>query len=168
MATNRTILDHIGHTPLLKLNHVTDSPGVDIYVKCEFTNPGGSIKDRVRIASIRGGKILEQLDGAIDGWVAFVGTGGTLLGVAQALKEEYPNLKVVGVVATDCAGKKAFTAACHREPTYVRQSRWRRPWKTDQRLCLWSSTEEIGISPNTRTNITSSRYPKRQANNDYI
>lgn len=29
-----TILDHIGNTPLLKLNKVTDDLGVDIYVKC--------------------------------------------------------------------------------------------------------------------------------------
>lgn len=36
-----TILNHIGNTPLLKLNRVTAGLGVDIYVKCEFTNPGG-------------------------------------------------------------------------------------------------------------------------------
>ena len=39
MTKRATILDHIGNTPLLKLNHVTDNLGVDIYVKCEFTNP---------------------------------------------------------------------------------------------------------------------------------
>ena len=37
MTTNATILNHIGNTPLLKLNHVTKGLGVDIYVKCEFT-----------------------------------------------------------------------------------------------------------------------------------
>ena len=37
-----------------------------------------------------GPEILEQMDGPIDGWVASVGTGGTLLGVAQTLKEEQP------------------------------------------------------------------------------
>ncbi len=52
MADRTTILDHIGATPLLKLNHVTDSLGVDIYVKCEFTNPGGSIKDRMALCMI--------------------------------------------------------------------------------------------------------------------
>ena len=227
MTEKATILDHIGNTPLLKLNHVTDSLGVDIYVKCEFTNPGGSIKDRmalcmideaekrgdlkpggtivdqstgntgpalsfvgavkgyevkiflpaqlssaynsadrVRIARLYGAdvtpidlneflenadqlqgieraatfvairmkqcydlqqsdssnwwanqlcnvdntkshrehtgrEILAQMDGPIDGWVASVGTGGTLLGVAQTLKETFPDLKVAGVVPTD-------------------------------------------------------------------
>ena len=37
-----------------------------------------------------GREIVEQMDGKIDAWVASVGTGGTLLGVAQTLKEEYP------------------------------------------------------------------------------
>jgi len=227
MTEKISILDHIGNTPLLKLNHVTDSLGVDIYVKCEFTNPGGSIKDRmalcmiqeaekrgdlkpggtivdqstgntgpalsfvgntmgykvqiflpaqlksaynsadrVRIARLYGAnvtpidlnefienaddlqgieraatfvairmkqaydlqqndssywwanqlcnvdntkahreftgtEIMQQMDGQIDGWVASVGTGGTLLGVAQTLKERYPDMKVAGVVPTD-------------------------------------------------------------------
>ncbi len=48
-----------------------------------------------------GREILEQMDGRIDGWVASVGTGGTLLGVAQTLKESHPELKVAGVVPTD-------------------------------------------------------------------
>jgi len=227
MTEKISILDHIGNTPLLKLNHVTDSLDVDIYVKCEFTNPGGSIKDRMALCMIReaekrgdlkpggtivdqstgntgpalsfvgntmgyqvqiflpaqlksaynsadrvriarlyganvtpidlndfmenaealqgieraahfvairmkqaydlqqnnplywwanqlcnvdntkahreftGTEILDQMHGPIDGWVASVGTGGTLLGVAQTLKEKYPDLKVAGVVPTD-------------------------------------------------------------------
>ena len=48
-----------------------------------------------------GREILQQMDGQIDGWVASVGTGGTLLGVYQTLKAEHPNLKVAGVVPTD-------------------------------------------------------------------
>ena len=48
-----------------------------------------------------GREILQQMGGKIDGWVASVGTGGTLLGVAQTLKEKYPELKVAGVVPTD-------------------------------------------------------------------
>ena len=48
-----------------------------------------------------GREIGQQMDGKIDAWVASVGTGGTLLGVAQTLKEEFPDLKVAGVVPTD-------------------------------------------------------------------
>ncbi len=46
------ILDNIGNTPLIKLAKVIDSPDVDIYVKCEFLNPGGSIKDRMALCMI--------------------------------------------------------------------------------------------------------------------
>ena len=52
MTENATILDHIGNTPLLRLGRISDSLGVDIFVKCEFTNPGGSIKDRMALCMI--------------------------------------------------------------------------------------------------------------------
>ena len=222
-----TILNQIGDTPLLKLTRVNEEAEVDLYVKCEFMNPGGSIKDRmalmmiqeaeergdlkpdgkiieqstgntgpavafvggvkgypvqlfmpaqlgsaynpadrIRIAKLfgcqvtpvdlqdhlqnldglseveraaafvavrmklcadlqeddpaiwwsnqlcnpdntkahragTGREILEQLDGRVDAWVASVGTGGTMLGVAQALKAANPDLVVAGVVPTD-------------------------------------------------------------------
>jgi len=222
-----SILQQIGNTPLLKLRKVTNGLDAEIYVKCEFLNPGGSIKDRmalrmveeaekrgqlkpggvivdqstgntgpalafvgavkgykvqlflpaqlsssynpadrIRIARLFGCKvtsidlenhivnieqldrvdkaasfvairmkqcydmqksdptawwanqlcnpdnakahregtgieILEQTDGKIDAWVTSIGTGGTLLGVAQALKSAIPNLIIAGVLPTD-------------------------------------------------------------------
>jgi cysteine synthase A len=221
------ILGQIGNTPLLKLTRVIESPDVEIYVKCEFMNPGGSIKDRMALSMIEGAEksgklksggtivdqstgntgpalafvgavkgykvqlflpaqlsssynpvdririarlygcdvtlvdlqdhmdnidalddveraaafvavrmklcydlqesdpsiwwsnqlcnpdntkahreqtgaeILEQMDGRVDAWIASVGTGGTLLGVAEALKVANPDLVVSGVVPTD-------------------------------------------------------------------
>ncbi len=223
------ILGQIGNTPLLKLTRVIESPDVDIYVKCEFLNPGGSIKDRMALCMIEeaeksgrlkpggtivdqstgntgpalafvgavkgykvqlflpaqlsgsynpadrirmarlfgcevtpvdlqdhidnideldgveraaafvairmkqcydlqesdrskstwwsnqlcntdntkahrektGSEILEQMDGKVDAWVASIGTGGTLLGVAETLKEANPDLIVSGVLPTD-------------------------------------------------------------------
>ncbi len=41
------ILESIGRTPLVRLNHVTNGLECDVYAKCEFLNPGGSIKDRI-------------------------------------------------------------------------------------------------------------------------
>lgn len=43
----KTILDAIGNTPLVKLQHLSPNKDVNILVKCEFTNPSGSIKDRI-------------------------------------------------------------------------------------------------------------------------
>lgn len=44
-----------------------------------------------------GQEILEQTDGKIDYFVATTGTGGTLTGIARKLKEEIPNIKIIGV-----------------------------------------------------------------------
>ncbi len=44
-----------------------------------------------------GKEIIEQTDGKIDAFIAAVGTGGTLLGVAEALKELNPSIKIYGV-----------------------------------------------------------------------
>lgn len=47
-----SILDTIGHTPILKLNRVVPENAADVYVKLEFFNPGGSIKDRIALAMV--------------------------------------------------------------------------------------------------------------------
>jgi cysteine synthase len=83
VSTSTTILDDIGNTPLLKLNHVTDSLDADILVKCEFMNPGGSIKDPMALCMIDGaerrgdlqpgGTILDQSTGNTGPALAFVG-----------------------------------------------------------------------------------------------
>lgn len=41
------ILEVIGNTPLVRLNNVTRGLAPSVYAKCEFLNPGGSVKDRV-------------------------------------------------------------------------------------------------------------------------
>jgi cysteine synthase A len=47
------ITDLIGHTPLLKLNRVTEGVTADVVVKLELFNPGGSIKDRIGFSMIK-------------------------------------------------------------------------------------------------------------------
>jgi cystathionine beta-synthase len=37
----------VGHTPIVRLNRVSAGVPVEVYVKCEFLNPGGSHKDRL-------------------------------------------------------------------------------------------------------------------------
>lgn len=55
------ILKTIGHTPIVRLNRIGKELPCEIYVKCEFFNPGGSIKDRIGYAMVedaeRQGKI---------------------------------------------------------------------------------------------------------------
>ena len=45
-SLSQNFLDLVGNTPLVRLNAVSDATGCEIYGKCEFANPGGSVKDR--------------------------------------------------------------------------------------------------------------------------
>ncbi|MEE5756382.1 pyridoxal-phosphate dependent enzyme, partial [Streptococcus pneumoniae] len=46
------IVEVIGNTPVVKLNKVVDEDIADVYVKLEYQNPGGSVKDRIALAMI--------------------------------------------------------------------------------------------------------------------
>lgn len=49
---HNSIIDTIGKTPLVRLNHVTKGLNATIALKCEFFNPLGSVKDRIGSAMI--------------------------------------------------------------------------------------------------------------------
>ena len=42
-----SILETIGNTPLIRLRGPSEATGCEILGKCEFMNPGGSVKDRI-------------------------------------------------------------------------------------------------------------------------
>ena len=48
----KSVLEHIGGTPLVRLQHIGRGLPVPVLVKCEHLNPGGSIKDRVALAIV--------------------------------------------------------------------------------------------------------------------
>ena len=48
-TVHESVLSAIGDTPLVKLNKVVDPGGAKVLAKCEFMNPGGSIKDRMAV-----------------------------------------------------------------------------------------------------------------------
>lgn len=52
-----SILNQIGNTPLIRLEKIAaDLPGVEIWAKAEFFNPGGSVKDRAGLNMILDGE----------------------------------------------------------------------------------------------------------------
>ncbi|QSQ19248.1 pyridoxal-phosphate dependent enzyme [Pyxidicoccus parkwayensis] len=73
MDTHDNILTAIGHTPLVKLNKLVGPNDATVLVKCEFMNPGASIKDRMALYIIEkaeregklkpGGTIVENTSG---------------------------------------------------------------------------------------------------------
>jgi len=44
-----SILDAVGETPMVRLNAVTAGLACEVVAKCEFMNPGGSVKDRIGV-----------------------------------------------------------------------------------------------------------------------
>ena len=49
------LIDFIGNTPLVELNHINPNPKVKLLAKLEGHNPGGSVKDRAAFGLIQGG-----------------------------------------------------------------------------------------------------------------
>lgn len=47
------ILEAIGKTPIVKINRIAKHLDCEVYAKCEFLNPGGSVKDRIGYAMVK-------------------------------------------------------------------------------------------------------------------
>jgi cystathionine beta-synthase len=80
------VLEMVGWTPLVRLNRVTDGCRTPVYGKCEFMNPGGSVKDRIGMALIE----AAEEDGSLrPGGTVVEGTSGNTglaLAIAAAIK----------------------------------------------------------------------------------
>ncbi len=75
-----TTLDLIGNTPLVRLKGPSEETGCDIYGKCEFVNPGASVKDRAALYIVRDAEARGQLK---PGGTIVEGTAGnTGIGIA--------------------------------------------------------------------------------------
>jgi cysteine synthase A len=80
---NSSITEAFGHTPLVRLNRVTDGAGATVLGKLEFYNPSSSVKDRIGIAIVdaaeasgelpAGGTIIEATSGNTGIALAMVG-----------------------------------------------------------------------------------------------
>ncbi len=219
MKVAKNVEELIGKTPLLRLNKLSDEIGVEIYGKCEFMNPNGSVKDRIganlintainegkinndtviieptsgntgialaSICAVKGLKliltmpssmsierqkllkafgaeivltpaekgmrgavdaalelagefknsfipqqfensanpdihrrttaveILDDLDGKLDIFVAAVGTGGTITGTSEVLKQKLPDIKIAAVEPKDSAVLSGNAPAPHK------------------------------------------------------
>lgn len=84
------VLATIGHTPLVRLTRVAaDLPGIEIYGKAEYTNPGGSVKDRPALNMIldgeRTGKLTHDLV-ILDATSGNTGIAYAMIGAAKGYK----------------------------------------------------------------------------------
>jgi cysteine synthase B len=86
----RDVMGNVGNTPLLRLEKVAaEFPGIEIYAKAEYFNPGGSVKDRPalniileaeRMGKLKPGKTL------IDATSGNTGIAYAMIGAARGYK----------------------------------------------------------------------------------
>jgi len=92
MAYGKTILDHIGNTPIVEATHILKNKNVRLFFKLEGNNPGGSVKDRAAYNMIsealkrgdikKGGTLVEATSGNTGIALAFI---AQLLGLNMVL-----------------------------------------------------------------------------------
>lgn len=74
------ILQTIGQTPLVKLNHITKNTPHEFFAKVEYFNPGGSVKDRISLSIIEGAERRGELKPG--GTLVEATSGNTGIGLA--------------------------------------------------------------------------------------
>lgn len=100
-----SVVELIGQTPIVKLNHLVDENSADIYLKLEYTNPGSSVKDRIALAMIeaaeesgalkKGDTIIEPTSGNTGiglAWVAAAKGYKAILVMPETMSIERRNL----------------------------------------------------------------------------
>jgi len=98
---HNNILETIGNTPLVKINHMNTNPNVALYAKLEGFNPTGSIKDRIAL------KMIEQAeeDGVLtkDKIIIEATSGNTGIGLAMIgrVKGYKVNIVMSGAVSIE-------------------------------------------------------------------
>ncbi|MEB5630160.1 cysteine synthase A [Staphylococcus capitis] len=115
----------IGNTPVVKLRNVVDEDAADIYVKLEYQNPGGSVKDRIALAMIEkaeregkiqpGDTIVEPTSGNTGIGLAFVCAAkgyNAVFTMPETMSQERRNLlKAYGAELVLTPGSEAMKGA---------------------------------------------------------
>lgn len=75
------VLELVGNTPLVRINRMNTAPGVEVFAKLEWLNPGGSVKDRIALRMIEQAEASGALKpGKI---VLEASSGNTAIGLAM-------------------------------------------------------------------------------------
>jgi len=143
MRVKQSIIEAIGNTPLLDIQ--------GIYVKCEYLNPSGSIKDRIAKYFIERAEQTGQLqkgDTIVEASTGNTGTALAMVGAAKGYKviiymarglsrERYKMIKafnaeirIVPKNRTDIAVQKA--RALGNKPGYYHPDQFSNPWNVEE------------------------------------
>jgi cysteine synthase A len=114
------ILKAIGHTPIVRLQRVGRDLACGLYGKCEFMNPGGSIKDRIALRML---EVAEQTGKIKPGFTLIEPTSGNT-GIGIAMVAAVRGYKVIITLPEKMSREKqvileALGAKIYRTPTEV-------------------------------------------------
>ena len=95
-----SILELVGNTPLIRINRMNPAPGVELLVKLESMNPGGSVKDRIAL------KMIEEAEASgllTPGKILLeASSGNTAIGLAMVCAvKRYPLLVTMSESASE-------------------------------------------------------------------
>src|SRR5438067_12631879 len=89
-SAGSSIVDLIGRTPLVRLRKFErETPNVELYAKCEWQNPGGSVKDRAAARMIAEGEASGALTSSLtilDATSGNTGIAYAMIGAARGYK----------------------------------------------------------------------------------
>jgi cysteine synthase len=98
-----SILEAIGNTPVVPLRHCVPANGADVWLKLEYRNPTGSMKDRMALAMVEGA----ERDGLLSPGETVVEYTGGSTGPALALVCRAKGYRALIVIA-DCFTEERF------------------------------------------------------------
>ena len=93
----------------LKMAMKMQAENPKVYVPQQFMNPANPMVHRIQTAQ----EILEQVGGPIDGFCSGVGTGGTITGIGETLKEKNPQIVIWAVEPQNAAILAGGTVGTH-------------------------------------------------------
>lgn len=124
MRIARDLADAIGHTPLIRLNKVSEETGCEILGKAEFMNPGQSVKDRAALYIIRDALARGELRPGgtiVEGTAGNTGIGLALVGASMGFKT------VIVIPETQSEEKKDMIRLAGAELVQVPAAPYRNP-----------------------------------------
>ncbi|GGG44337.1 cysteine synthase CysM [Bizionia arctica] len=161
---NRTILDQIGNTPLVKSMVLNTNPNVSLYFKLEGDNPGGSVKDRAAYNMIKNAVDAGEIDASTKLIEATSGNTGIALAMIAGIfklnielvmpenstKERVQTMKAYGAKVTlhpdGIEGARDYTTAKVENEGYytfnqfANEDNWKAHYKTTGPE-IWRDTE---------------------------
>lgn len=121
----QSILGAVGKTPSVRLNHIGRELDCELYGKCEFLNPGGSVKDRIAVEMVE----QAEKEGRIKPGDTLIEATSGNAGIGFALVGAVKGYKVVITMPEKMSKEKevvleALGAKIYRTPT---EAKWNDP-----------------------------------------